>query len=213
MYIPWLEMGRFPMSGLAGFDFQRLNLRFLGSLQQPVNLAADYGVSITPTPAGDAWRCIGVYHLPPEENRGRHNCFIEVLDEHGLRTRTPLIKWTWWIDATVQTLRLDKPDNEPAADIPLEVKSTVTLRVDGGGLPSDSVGNVHTRHNDEGAEKWNSYGHHSFYVVFQRQGTGAVVPPVITTPIEPPTMLTLELLAERIAAVEHRLNTLEGDGR
>jgi len=207
------------MSGLAGFDFERLNRRFLTDIfQQPVNTAADYGVNIQRSPAPTAWRCIGVYHLSPGENRGRHNVFVEVLDTNGLRTTTPVIKWSWWIDASTQTLKLDKPLDEPAADIPIEAKSTITLRVDGGGYPSDTVGNIHSRHADEGPEKWNSWGHHSFYVVFQLQSGNVVTPtpPGPTDPTQPPT-LTVE---QRLTAAEAEIKRLwaalrngEGDGR
>lgn len=202
------------MSGLAGFDFKRINLRFLNDIfNQPVNLAADYGVNIQRSPAPTAWRCIGVYHLSPGENRGRHNCFIEVLDENGLRTNAPTIKWTWWIDAPEQTVRLDKPADEPAADIPIEAKSTITLRVDGDGLLSDTVGNIHTRHADKDPNQWNSWGHHSFYVVFQKQ-SGSIAPPTPEGPTEPTQpALTLESLAAKVAELERRMDRYEGDGR
>jgi len=166
--------------GLAGFDFQALNRKYLA---QPANDAANYGASIVKAPAGDAWRCIGIYHLKASENNGRHNVFVEVLDEAGNRTRLlPAIKWTWWIDAPTQTLKLDKPDSEPAADIPIDKGATITLHIDGFGLPSDSVGNLHARHNDEGSG--NTWGHHSFYVVFQLQRGNVVTPP--TEPEKPP---------------------------
>jgi hypothetical protein len=48
------------------------------------------------------------------------------------------------------------------------------------GALSDVVGGIHTRHEDEGddlAPKGNLRGHHSFYVVFQRQAAGVVVKP------------------------------------
>ncbi len=204
------------MTGLAGFDFQRLNVQFLSAIfQQPVNLAAQYGVSIIRANSPDAWRCIGVYHLPPDQNRGRHNVFIEVLDEHGNRTNAPLLKWTVWMDASAQSRRLDKPANEPAADIPIEVKDTITVWIEGDGLPSDTVGNIHTRHADEGSEKWNSYGHHSVYVVFQRQRDAVVTPPTPEGPTEPtqPPTLTLESLAAQVAELQAWRKLMEGDGR
>lgn len=163
---------------LSGFDFQALNRKYV---QQPANDAAQYAASIVKTSAGTAWRCIGIYHLKPEENNGRHNVFVEVLDEGGNRTRAPQIAWTWWLDAPTQYRKLDKPDSEPAADIPIDSGATITLRVDGLGIPSDSVGNLHTRWADEGSG--NSWGHHSYYVVFQLQRKGVIVTP----PIEPPT--------------------------
>lgn len=184
---------------VSGFDWQRLNWTALFLLQQPVNQAADYGVNVIKADPGPAWRCIGIFKLTPQENRGRHNVFLDVLDEQGNRTRQPVINWTWYMDAPQQTVRLDKPDNEPAADIPVEESYTVTLRVNGNGLPSDSVGGIHTRHADEG--EGSTYGHHSFYVVFQRQQVGILAPPV--DPVDPPP--TDDALAQRVAVLEQQM--------
>lgn len=182
--------------GLAGFDFQALNRKYLA---QPANDAAYYGVNIVSAGPGTAWRCIGVYHLKPTENNGRHNVFVEVLDEQGNRTRQPQIAWTWWIDAPIQMRKLDKPNDEPAADIPIDKSATVALRV-ADAFPSDSVGNIHTRWADEGTG--NSIGHHSYYVVFQLQRRGTVTPP-----IDPPTLpLTLE---QRVARLEKLYEELQ----
>lgn len=185
---------------LAGFDFQALNRKYLA---QPSNDAQAYGASIVAAPTGDAWRCIGVYHLKPNENNRRHNIFVEVLDENGNRTRQPQIAWTWWMDAPTQILKLDKPNDEPAADIPIAKSATVTLRV-ADALQSDSVGNLHTRWADEGPNAGNATGHHSFYVVFQRR-QGAVV---ITPPVEPqkPPILPPD---NGGSATDQRLSALE----
>ena len=183
---------------VSGFDWQRLNRVALSSLQQPLNQAADYGVNVIKAPTGPAWRCIGIFKLAPQENRGRHNVFLDVLDELGNRTRQPIINWTWYMDAPTQTVRLDKPDGEPAADIPVEKSYTVTLRVNGGGLASDSVGDIHTRHADEG--EGNTYGHHSFYVVFQRQPGD-----ILTSPTEKPTTPSDDALTQRVAALEAQM--------
>lgn len=177
---------------LAGFDFQALNRRYLA---QPSNDAANYAVSIIPAGPGTAWRCIGAYHLTPAQNNRRHNVFVEVLDEAGNRTRQPQIAWTWWIDAPVQLRKLDKPNDEPACDIPIDKGATITLRV-ADAFPSDSVGNIHTRWADEGVNALNSVGHHSFFICFQLQRRGTVTPPVIEPPVVP---LTLE---QRVARLE-----------
>lgn len=176
---------------LSGFDFQSLNRKYLS---QPANDAAQYAASIAKAPSGTAWRCIGIYHLSPQENNGRRNVYVEVLDEGGNRTRAPQVAWTWWMDAPMQYRNLDKPNSEPACDIPIDPGATITLRVYGLGFPSDSVGNLHTRWADEGAG--NTWGHHSYYVVFQLQ-RGAVVTPPIEPPTTPP--LTLE---QRVARLE-----------
>lgn len=195
------------MSGLAGFDFQALNQRYRS---YPSNDAAQYGASIMRSKAANKWACIGIYHLAPTENAGRHNVFIECLDEAGYRLRQPIIAWTWSLDAPVQQKRLDKPANEPAADIPIDKAATITLWV-ADEMDSDSVGNLHTRHPDEAPG--NTWGHVSFYVVFQRQ-SGVITPEL--PPIDPPTPvdpnpLTLESLAARVKILERRLDAMEGD--
>lgn len=207
--------------GLAGFDFQGLNRKYLA---QPANDAGNYGASIVPAQASEAWRCIGIYHLTPTQNNRRHNVFIEVLDESGRRTNQPQIAFSRWMGNAVELRSLDKPDGEPAADIDIYNEDTITLWV-AGALPSDSVGNLHTRHNDEGVQ--NTVGHHSYYVVFQlKRGTVVVVPPVeppvLPPPVDPPTepdvdRLTaieaeLARLSLNVDALWKRLDAMEGDG-
>jgi hypothetical protein len=188
---------------VAGFNFQYLNNVSLYWNNQPLNQASKYGVSVVRAQTtGACWRCIGVFHLPPEDNKGRHNAFVEVLDEQGKRTNDPTIAWSWWIDAPTQIRKLDKPANEPAADIPIERSMTVTLRINGGGIPSDSVGGIHTRHPDErtsDGRPLNSYGHHSFYVIFQRQNA---VDPEPQRPTEPATV------EQRLTALEVEVKSL-----
>lgn len=98
------------------------------------------------------------------------------------------------MDAPVQYRQLDKPDDEPGCDIPIDKGATITLRV-ATGIASDSVGNLHARWPDEGPTAGNAIGHHSFYVVFQLRRSGIVAPPV--DPVPP--ALTLE---ERVARLE-----------
>jgi hypothetical protein len=194
------------MSGLAGFPFQQLNQRYLA---QPSNDASVYGVNIVPARSLNAYRCIGVYHLRPEENKRRHHVYVEVLDEHGNRDRQPMLNWSASSDRPMQSRPLDKPDDEPASDIPMERWDTVTVRINDGkpGGDSDSVGNLHVRHPDEAEH--NTWGHHSFYVVFQRQS--AIMPEL--PPIEPPAPVKPEplTLEQRVAELEAWRRTMEGD--
>lgn len=194
------------MNGPAGFDFQALNRKYISA---PSNDAAGYGVSIAKVKTMTAWVCIGAYHLTKEENGGRHNIFLELLDEHGNRVRDAAIRWTVSLDAQPQTKRPDKPDNEPAADIPLNSQDTVTVSVSDAMVPySDSVGNLHFRHTNGG-----DWGHHSFYLVWQRFGAmmPPIDPPIIIDPDPPTVPLTLESLAAQVAELKRRLDAMGGE--
>ena len=163
--------------GLAGFDFEALNGSYT---QRPgsaaVNDAATYGARVEPIevqPGQSYWKVIGIYHLAPDENRDRHNAFVEALDEAGKRVKDSSLRvgWIWEgkPDGPADPKRLDKPDNEPAADVPIERNMTVTLWLEGAG-PSERAAGIHTRHEDEvgpGGGR-NSRFHHSYYIVFQR---------------------------------------------
>ena len=155
-----------------------------------MNEATTYGVKIARSGLANTWRCIGVYHLAPNENRGRHHVFVECLDEGGRRLRSPILHWRWADNGPLQSVRFDKPANEPAADIPIDYQATVRCWI-GDSLPSDVVTGLHARHMDEG--NGNTLGHHSYYVVFQRAMVGVIAPP------PPPTTLTTE---ERLTSLE-----------
>lgn len=183
--------------GVVGFDFQGIARR---ALVQPFNEAVQYGVQVQPFVGAEmGWRCIGVYHLRPEENTRRHNVYIDAYDGYGGRTLAPLapiVRWRTWHTNPIQTRMLDKPATEPGADIPLDWGASVQLWCEWSGYPSDLVSGLHTAHDDEGSG--NTRGHHSFYVVFQLRG-GQVQPP----PDKPKT------LEERVADLERRVTTLE----
>lgn len=140
---------------------------------------ASYGVRLAAANAGPGsarWRLVGIHHLTPDENRGGHQVFVDVVDEQG--QRIPLgqaqVQWGWEgqrPDEASPARALDKPANEPAAVIDLFSGQHVWVEVGGQGLPSDRVTNLHTHHADElgpHGEIWNSIGHHSFYLLFQR---------------------------------------------
>lgn len=163
--------------GLAGFDFLDYNTQFIQRAGvMAVNDATTYGARaepLAPQPGQCYWKVIGIHHLMPDENRDRHNAFIEVLDEAGHRVKDGNLRlgWIWEgkTDGPAEPKRLDKPDNEPAADVPIEKNMTVTLWLEGAG-PSERVSGLHTRHEDEvgPAGGRNSRFHHSYYIVFQR---------------------------------------------
>lgn len=181
---------------VAGFDFQGRNRQFLAAIAQgPTNEATGYDVQIVPAvvaPGQRYWQVIGVYHLQPQENGRRHNAFIEALDETGNRLQHPALRVGWiWAgksDGPAEPKRLDKPTNEPAADIPLEKTMTVTLWIESD-EPSDQVRGLHTRHADEpgGEGSGNTWGHHSYYIVFHRTRKQAPVDGTTTILTKPVT--------------------------
>lgn len=137
-----------------------------------------YGVQLQPAmvaPAQRYWRVIGIHHLTPEENQGKHAVYIDVVDEAGNRVHNPNLRLRWgWEgqrpDEQTAPKLLDKPDSEPATNLDLYKGQHLWVQIEGDGLPSDRVCNCHTNHPDEPGphgETWNSLGHHSFYVLFQ----------------------------------------------
>ncbi len=163
--------------GIAGFDFPGYNRQFIANPGgDPLNNASGYGVHINPVDVATGehyWRVIGIHHLTPDENKGRHHIYVDVLDETGQRVSDPNLaigfNWQENTEPPPQPKRLDKPSNEPATNVPMDKNPTYSIWVVGG--PSDVVAGLHTRHPDEadsqGAAQ-NAYGHHSYYVVFQR---------------------------------------------
>lgn len=176
---------------VVGFDFGQYNQLFLNRAgADPVNDAAGIGVRVIPatvTPGQPYWQIIGVHHLTPEENKGKHNLFAEIVDASGQRVREPALQlqWSWEGQQPGEASpakAFDKPGDEPATSLDLYGGQHVRAFVAGDGCPSDMVENIHTNHPDQhgpGGEVWNSTGHHSFYVVFQR--TTKVAAPVVTT--------------------------------
>ena len=134
-----------------------------------VNDAVAYGVEIQPAQVEKGqkcWKVIKVHHLSPVENHGNHNVYVDLLDEEGNRIYGAKARMTWQGGQGEATI--DKPEDEPGTNFPLWKHQVGT--VEGVGLPSDKVVNLHSGHPDEpGPPAWgNTLFHHSFYVVFQR---------------------------------------------
>lgn len=157
-----------------------------------------YMVNLIPSTAREGetyYKVIGIHHLLPVENKGNRNVFITVLDENGNRVKAPFYAgWTWkdrQAHERADPVLLDKPSNEAMGNISVGSNQVVTIwikgkRIDDNDL-SDTVSNLHTLHADErgpNGETWNSIGHHSFYVVFQKTKKVITVPPV-EPPVDP----------------------------
>lgn len=156
-----------------------------GELVERQNLAEGYGVTVTPADvkAGEAyWQAEFVEHLDPLRNRSKHNVYVDVVGADGQRVRDPNLRigWTWkgrQADEQATPARLDKPDGEWHGNVPLDSVGQITsVWIEGDGVHSDVVANLHTRHPNEptpgSSELFNTVGHHSFYVRFRRVTTG-----------------------------------------
>jgi len=135
---------------------------------KPVNDALGYGVNIEPvapeslTAGQSYWQAIRVHHLTPEENQGKHHIFLDMLDQNGMRKFNAQARVTWPPDEE-EVITVDKPVSEPGANFPMW--KWQVCAIEGLGLPSDRVVNLHTNHPDEG--RGNTRFRHSFLVVFQ----------------------------------------------
>ncbi|MCB0085793.1 MAG: hypothetical protein KDE47_32850 [Caldilineaceae bacterium] len=162
-----------------------------------MNSAASYGVEIEPTQeTGRVWRAVEVRHLSPEENRGKQNIFVDVVDETGRRVRGNTLRIAYQRSSgqTIAFAMLDKSDGPMERGdgvVDIYKHDTIRLwisapRISGA---SDIVSGIHSRHDDEpgpNGENWNSWGHHSFYVKFQLTNGTPVVepPPVVKSEVE-----------------------------
>lgn len=164
------------------FTHQNYNTQFLQAGVM-VNNAEQYGARIVRAevaPGETYWQVIGVHHLQPDENRSNHHVYFEVLDENGQRITSPTawIGWTWEgrrPEEPANPVPVDKPAAEPGSNLPVFKGQTVSVWMNGlardGADKSDRVENLHTNHADEPMSDgalFNTIGHHSFYVVFQR---------------------------------------------
>lgn len=149
---------------------------------EAINDAAGYGVTITPAsvlPGEKYWRVIGIHHLTPLENWGNHHIYVDALDLNGNRVRNPIgwVGWTWddrHANEPALPIPVDKPDYEPGANIAVGKNQIISVWMEGrnpdGRDRSDKVSAMRTTHPDEplpDGALHNTWGHHSFYVVFQ----------------------------------------------
>ena len=138
------------------------------------NAAEKYGVTIQKLdpqmiPAGvEAYWCVvGIHHLTGVENMGNHHAFCDVLDENGARINGVRLSVTPEGGNTSYAV-IDKPTNEPGTNFPLFKNNRATIAVNwpDPALPSEAATGLSIEHADE--ETGNTWGHHSFYIVFQR---------------------------------------------
>jgi hypothetical protein len=183
------------------FNHKQYNANFVQRAKtggDPIVPDPKYQVRLVPAdvaPGETYWKVVGIHHLLPEENMSNHNIYVEALDEQGNRLRpSAWLGWTWEgrrPQERADPVPLDKPDNEAAGNISLFSGQNATVWIKGlnrdANEKSDRVENLHIRHADEplpDGRKLNTYGHHSFFVVFQRTRKEAAAPP--QPPVQPP---------------------------
>jgi hypothetical protein len=142
--------------------------------------AHEYGITIDPFQGlelGDEyWRIIGVHHLTGVENAGNHHLYLEGLDFDGNRTGKAFVGFNWegmQLGEQPPPAILDKPANEPHGNIGLfnaKINAWMIGFNDSEVPRSDTVKGVHPEWADE--EEGNTWGHHSFYVVWQQTIVG-----------------------------------------
>ncbi len=138
-------------------------------------------------PQNPIWRVLGIHHLSPEENRGNHNIYIEILCKQDEREGFRAIHWTW-IGRQLSQPAPDifagqKPHNE-LVDLPLNLGMIVSVWTNG----SEIVKGLSSNYPDE--MKGNTIGHHSFFICFQEIDFD---PPEPEPPI-PPEQSTVMLI-------------------
>lgn len=170
--------------------------------QPGYNDAAKYGVTIQPATGPVAWHCIGVHHLTGAENKGNHHIFIDCLDEQDNVLRgLPRILVQASPQSPVVAVVLDKGFMEPGTNVPVWASDTILCRVESGD-GSDIISGLHTRHADE--EPGNTWGHHSYYVVFRRVG-------VIVEPPPEPEPVDCQKYVDTLVKISHSMAIIEAE--
>ncbi len=149
------------------------------------NDARAYGVAVVSANAEPGewyWQAVRIHHLTPEENNGSHHLYLDVRDPalgdgstpDGGRVFGARLRVSW--EGGEQVLVVDKPLNEPGANLPMwrwQVCSVQVLGAPGDVLPSDRVTGLHTGHPDEAPG--NTLFHHSFSITFVRVQAPTVI--------------------------------------
>jgi hypothetical protein len=179
------------------------------------NLAAAYGVTIQPAPeTAAAWRATSVRRLSGSENVGSRNVFVKVFKANGDRDRNQNLRigWTWEgkrPDEQAPPAKLDKGDRNERGhgDVPINKFQKITVWVEGDGIASDRVTDMHTGFVSDGPG--NSWGHFSYEVIFQRSEGVVVVPPVVVDPPVKPDGVTKAEFWSAINAIQKQLDDMK----
>ena len=160
-------------------DVAHYNRQFLAAGQdgQPVvnDVRDEFEIGIRtlsqadlPAGATHYWRVVGIHHLNGAENGSNHNVFCDVLDEEGHRINGVELELNQTTQDPLHAV-LDKPAIEPGTNFVLYKTSNADISVRwprDNPLPSEA--GTGFKIDRAGHEPGNSWGHHSFYIVFQR---------------------------------------------
>lgn len=155
-------------------DYNRQFLEKVNRGEPIYNDAAKYNVGVktlsditVPLNAKQYWRVVGVHHLTGAENMGNHHVYCDVLDGTGRRINQSRLMLKQGTSPPLYAV-VDKPANEAGTNFPMwsntRADVSVAYPVDSP-LPSEAATGLRSDHADE--EIGNTWGHHSFYVVFQ----------------------------------------------
>jgi hypothetical protein len=170
------------------------------------NDAAQYGVEIHRMNNPNVWRVLGVHHLTPSENQGKHNVYVDVVGPKNQAS----IGWTWIgrkADEANPNKPLDKPTNEPNGNVDLYPGMNAQVWVDDLNM-SDRVFGLRTdlpEGKGPNGEIWNSYGHHSYYILFSLMNN--TIPPVINDDSAELQRVRKELSAIRVK-IDYLINSI-----
>ena len=155
-------------------DYNRQFLEKVKRGEPAFNNSTKYGIDITelsgtsiPLNTKQYWRVIGVHHLTGSENMGNHHVYADVLDGDGRRINNSRMVLRQGTSPPLYAV-VDKPANEAGTNFPLWSSTRASVGVEypaNNPLPTETVNGIRTDHADE--EIGNTWGHHSFYVVFQ----------------------------------------------
>lgn len=176
-----------------------------------------YKPIIEPEPAAQArpnpvWRVTLIHHLTGAENGGAHNAYIDLIDQRSqpLTASPARIAWTWQgrrTDEPAPPRIFEKRPPEPLGNLAIYENQIITLWIDDGQHPSERVSNIRTDIDADPATG-NSHFHHSWYIVYRLDGSGAS--PTDDTGADPAPQLTLASLDARLKVVESLLSHWQG---
>lgn len=132
------------------------------------------------------WQVLGVHLLTPSENNGNLNIYVDTLNVDGTLERQRKIYLTRQNgdNQTPQSFVCDKGSGEPGGNTHLNKDDNVTVWV-ADRYPSERVTGLNTRF-DFNLGSGATWGHQSFYVIFQlTEGKPTIPPPPTDVPAEP----------------------------